>query len=86
MRSFRYTVRASTGLKLESAREILRECMKCKCKIELESKGMLISLKGDIIRLLMLDLQKGDEVEVTTNGVDEDAAIELLLGLFNQHL
>jgi phosphotransferase system HPr (HPr) family protein len=55
------------------------------CDVEVSKNGKSVNGKS-VIRLISLDCRPGDEITITTNGVDEVAALEQLSVVVQQGL
>lgn len=73
MKEFKYTITDPEGIHARPAGELVKVCKEFACKITLTKDGKTADCKK-IFGLMVLAVKKEQEVVVTFDGEDEDAA------------
>lgn len=68
-------VRLENGLEARLIALLVQEASKYESKVYLEADGKRVNAKS-LIGMMSLNLAKGEELVVTADGVDEQAAVE----------
>ncbi len=71
------------GLHIEAAFKVTKIAGRFESKIQLRKDSQYADAKS-IINLLMLYAREGDKLELIVEGLDEEAACEAIIDLFNQ--
>ncbi len=71
------------GIHARPSSEIAKEALKYKSKISINFQGRNANAK-DVIQLIILEMVKGAEVEIITEGEDEEAAFESIKQLIEK--
>lgn len=85
MREFKYVIQDDQGIHARPAGVLVKAANEFQSNIEMDKRGQ----KGDLKRIfgiMALCVKKGDEVTITIEGADEDAAAEKMEELFKQQL
>lgn len=77
MREFNYIITDPEGIHARPAGELVKEAKQFECKITLTKDGKTGDCKK-ILGLMSLAVKNGNEVKVTFDGADEDAACEAI--------
>lgn len=85
MREFTYTVTDPEGIHARPAGELVKEAKKYECSIKLTKDGKSGDCKK-IFGLMGLAVKSGNEVTMTFDGADEDAACESLEAFMKENL
>ena len=84
MRSFMYTIKAPVGMHARHAGLLVREASRYQSKITV-SLGDKTADGKRVLGLMGLGARQGDIIQVTADGVDEDAAAANLKSLLWTH-
>lgn len=71
-------VENETGFHARPASIFVREAEKFRSKIEIHANGKVANAK-ELVRVMSLQLAKGDEVTIQAEGVDESKAVDTLI-------
>ena len=85
MKEFKYVITDAQGIHARPAGELVKAVKAFACSIKLEKDGK----EGDcrkIFGIMGLGVKKGDEVTVTFDGADEDAAYEAIRKFMQENL
>lgn len=85
MTKFVYVITDEVGIHGRPAGVLVKKCTEFQSKITIGCKGKSVDAKR-IMGVMSLGAKKGDEVEVTIEGTDEEAAKEALQQYFAQNL
>lgn len=85
MRIFNYVIKAELGIHARPAGLLVKEANKFQCEIKLSTISKTVDAK-EIMGILQLVAKQGDEIMVTADGVDENAAIESMGEFFKNNL
>lgn len=85
MKSFSYVIKDELGLHARPAGLLVKEVKQFASTITLECGGKKAAAKG-LIGVMGMAVKQGDNVVVTAEGADEDAAIEALKAFFENNL
>lgn len=85
MKTFTYTVTDHEGIHARPAGLLVKEAGKYTCGITIDKAGKKADLKR-IFALMSLAVKKGEQVAVTCDGTDEDAAAAALEAFFKENL
>ena len=85
MRSFSYTVTDPVGIHARPAGLLAKEARRFVCEIKVEKGGARADAKR-LIAVMGLAVKCGDEIKLTLDGADEDAAAEALEQFVKEHL
>ncbi len=77
MREFNYIITDPEGIHARPAGELVKEAKQFECKITLTKDGKTGDCKK-ILGLMSLAVKNGNEVKMTFDGADEDAACEAI--------
>lgn len=85
MKSFSYVINDELGIHARPAGLLVKEAKQFNSTITLECGGKKAAAKG-LMGVMGLAVKKGNEVMVTAEGDDEDAAIAALKAFFKANL
>ena len=85
MKSFSYVIKDELGLHARPAGLLVKEVKQFSSTITLECGSKKAAAKG-LIGVMGMAVKQGDNVVVTAEGADEDAAIEALKVFFENNL
>lgn len=85
MKTFTYTVKDELGIHARPASMLANEAKKYECEIKIK-KGEREVILSRLLMLMGLAVKKNDEVTVTFNGADEEAAYKAISALFKEKL
>lgn len=85
MKSFSYVIKDELGLHARPAGLLVKEVKQFTSTITLECGGKKAAAKG-LIGVMGMAVKQGDNVVVTAEGADEDAAIAALKVFFENNL
>jgi len=85
MKSFVYVIQDKEGIHARPAGVVVAEAKKYASAIAIENKGKKADLKR-IFGVMSLCVKSGEEVKITVEGADEDAAAEALEKVFKENL
>ncbi|MDR0880556.1 MAG: HPr family phosphocarrier protein [Clostridioides sp.] len=74
------TIKNKSGLHARPAGRFVKEASKFRSDVMLNYKGKIVNAKS-IMGVMSLGLSQGEEVTITTDGIDEDKAIEAMVSL-----
>lgn len=83
MISKKVTIQNEYGIHVRPSGVIISELSNIKSTITLKAKGMELSLMS-IMDLLALGLEKNDQLEISSEGDDEEKSLELMADLFEK--
>ncbi len=86
MKQFSYKIKDKDGVHARPAGAILKAVSGYKSDIYLESRGHKISLKAGIFALMGMGIRYDDEVIITCEGTDEEAAAVAVKDAFADNL
>lgn len=78
-------MKSATGLHARPASVLVGEASKFECEVIVDKGGTRVNAKS-IFGILSLGAVTGDEILVSTEGVDEEKAIESMQKLFDEGL
>ncbi len=76
------TVSNKLGLHARAAAKLVTLAAKFECSVQLKRNQRAVNGKS-IMAVMLLAASKGTELEIITDGTDENAATEAILQLFN---
>ena len=85
MKEFSYMIQDEIGIHARPAGLLVKEAKPFDSEIMLSVNGKKVDIKK-LMALMALGVKNGDEVTVTAEGDDEDAAIEKIEGFFKANL
>lgn len=85
MKKFNYCVKDELGIHARPAGLLVKEAAKFTSTIKLAAKGKEVDAKR-IMGVMGLGARKGDDVQVSMEGADEDAAAKALQSFFESNL
>ncbi|MBQ7243166.1 MAG: HPr family phosphocarrier protein [Bacilli bacterium] len=85
MKSFVYVIKDKEGIHARPAGLIVAEAKKYAAAISIENKGKKADLKR-IFGVMSLCVKCGEEIKVTCEGADEEAASAALENVFKENL
>lgn len=85
MREFQYVITDPEGIHARPAGELVKEAKKYQCSIILTKDGKSGDCKK-IFGLMGLAVKQGNEVTMTFDGADEDAACEVIEAFMKENL
>lgn len=85
MKSFSYVVKDEMGIHARPAGLLVKEAKQFASTITLECGGKKAAAKG-LMGVMGMAVKQGNEVTVTAEGADEDAAIAALKAFFEANL
>ena len=85
MKSFSYVINDELGIHARPAGLLVKEAKQFNSTITLECGGKKAAAKG-LMGVMGLAVKKGNEVTITAEGDDEDAAISALKTFFKANL
>lgn len=83
MKKGKAIVKNERGIHARPSGDIAKEALKYKSKILIIFQGKIANAK-DVIQLIILELLKNSEVEIITEGEDEEAAFEAIKHLIEK--
>ncbi|MFA5524287.1 MAG: HPr family phosphocarrier protein [Tissierellales bacterium] len=78
-------IKNSVGLHARPAALFVRTCSKYRSDIFIEKGGQEVNAKS-IMGIMALGVYPGEEVKITVNGIDEEAAINDIIDLIENRL
>lgn len=85
MRTFTYTITDETGIHARPAGELMKTAKGFQSEIMLEANGKRAGA-GKLMAVMAMGIRKGQQVTVTIEGPDEDAAAAALEEFFRKNL
>lgn len=85
MREFKYVITDPEGIHARPAGELVKAAKAFECTIKIEKDGKSGDCKK-IFGLMGLGIKKGNEVVLTFDGTDEDAAFETVSKFLQENL
>ena len=85
MREFKYVITDPEGIHARPAGDLVKEAKKYECKITLTKDGKSGDCKK-IFGIMGLAVKNGNEVTMTFDGADEDAACEAIEAFMKANL
>lgn len=85
MKEFKYVITDPEGIHARPAGELVKAAKEFKCSIKLAKDGKSGDCKK-IFGIMGLGVKKGDEVTLTFDGADEDAAYESITKFMQENL
>ncbi len=85
MREFKYVITDQEGIHARPAGELVKVAKEFACSIKLEKEGKSGDCKR-IFGIMGLAVKKGQEVTLTFDGADEDAAYETVSKFMQENL
>lgn len=86
MKSFTYTITDALGIHARPAGLLAREAKGFADTVIMVAKGEQTVKASQVMKLMGLGVRQGDEVRVTAEGADEDAAIAAMKAFFQANL
>lgn len=86
MKEFTYTIKDELGIHARPAGLIVKEAKKFNSKIMITKDGEKTAEASRLMALMTLGVKCGNEVNVTAEGEDEEAAIDAMKILFEENL
>lgn len=77
MKTFKYVIQDELGIHARPAGLLVKEAKKFDCDMKLSTSAKTVDAKG-IMGVMQLAAKQGDEIVLTADGTDEDAAIAAL--------
>lgn len=84
MKSFQFTVKDQLGIHARPAGMLAKECKKYTSTIKIK-KGEKEATASQLLMLMGLGVKQNDEVLVTVEGADEEAACQAMEQFFNEN-
>ncbi|MFD1851203.1 phosphocarrier protein HPr [Oceanobacillus bengalensis] len=85
MKSQTFTITAESGVHARPATLLVNKAGQFQSDVNINYKGKNVNLKS-IMGVMSLGIPKGGEIEISTEGNDEDEALEALAGVVKEHL
>ena len=85
MKSFSYVIQDKEGIHARPAGIVVAEAKKYGCAVSIENKGKKADLKR-IFGVMSLCVKSGEEVVITCDGENEEAAAAALEKVFKENL
>ena len=85
MKEFDFTVTDELGIHARPAGMLVKIAKKYQSSIKIK-KDSKEALATSLLSMMSLNIKKGDNVKVVTDGADEDAAYEEVLDFFSKNL
>lgn len=85
MKEFRYTITDPEGIHARPAGELVKAAKGFACDIQISKDGRSADCKR-ILNLMGLAVKKGQEVVLTFNGADEDAAYDAVSRFLQENM
>lgn len=85
MKSFHYVIKTELGIHARPAGMLVKEAKNYESILTIEKGEKLVDLTK-LMALMSLCVKCSDEVIISANGIDEDAAIEKMKELFVENL
>ncbi|MCI6732371.1 MAG: HPr family phosphocarrier protein [Lachnospiraceae bacterium] len=85
MKSFSYVIKDEIGIHARPAGLLVKEAKNFESTITLECKGKKAAA-GRLMAIMGMGVKTGDEVTVSAEGADEDAAIAAFQKFFEENL
>ena len=85
MKAFNYTIKDKLGIHARPAGLLVKEAKKFESATTITKNGQTKKLT-QLMMLMSLGVKQGEEVTVTADGPDEDAAIAALKAFFEENL
>lgn len=85
MKEFRYVITDEEGIHARPAGELVKAAKEFTCKIQMEKDGKAVDCKK-IFGIMSLGVKKGQEVVMTFDGMDEEAAFEAVSSFLKERL
>ena len=85
MKSFTYVITDKEGIHARPAGIVVAEAKKFACNVTIENKGKKADLKR-IFGVMSLCVKSGEEVVITCDGADEEAAAAAIEKVFKDNL
>lgn len=85
MKSFVYVIQDKEGIHARPAGIVVGEAKKYASAVTIENKGKSADLKR-IFAVMSLCVKSGEEVKITVDGADEDAAVIAIEKVFKENL
>ena len=85
MKEFRYAITDAEGIHSRPAGELVKAAKEFDCNIQLSKDGKAVDCKK-IFGIMGLGVKKGQEIVLTFEGVDEEAAFEAISCFLKERL
>jgi len=85
MKSFEYMINDELGIHARPAGQLVKEAKKFKSSIVLK-KGEKEAAANLLLKIMSMGVKKGDNVFITIEGEDEEAAFEAMQNFFESNL
>ena len=85
MKSFTYVITDKEGIHARPAGIVVAEAKKYASNVSIENKGKKADLKR-IFGVMSLCVKSGEEVVITVDGADEEAAVAAIEKVFKENL
>ena len=85
MKEFRYVITDQEGIHVRPAGLFVKEAAQCQCNVTISADGKVADAKR-IFSVMGLGVKKDQEIVLTTEGADEDEAIEKLSTFLKENL
>lgn len=85
MKEFTYIIKDALGIHARPAGQVVKMAQGFGCDVKIEARDKSVDAKR-IMGVMGLGAKQGDDVRVTCDGADEDAAIVALEEFFKDHL
>jgi phosphocarrier protein len=85
MKEFKYVITDEQGIHARPAGMLVKAAKEFACDIKIAKNGKAMSAKG-VLGVMGLGAKKGEEVTLTFDGADEDAAFEALSKFMQENL
>lgn len=85
MKEFQYVITDNEGIHARPAGELIKAAKEFACDIKIQANGKTGDCKK-IFTVMALGVKKGQEITMTFDGEDENAAYEKLSGFLRENL
>lgn len=85
MKNFKYLIQLNEGIHARPATIIVNEAKKYNSNITIKKGDHIVDCKR-MIALMSLNAKKGDILEITIDGIDEDEAFVNLITVFKENI
>ena len=85
MKEFKYVITDALGIHARPAGELVKLCKSYACDIKIAKDGKAMNAKG-VFGIMGIGAKQGQEVTLTFDGADEDAACAAVKEFFKAHL
>ncbi len=85
MKSFTYTVTDPVGIHARPAGNLVKVMKEYACGITMSGNGKTVDAKK-LMQVMTLGIKQGQDVEITFEGADEEAACDAVLAYMKENL